>query len=358
MDTTLTTAMMLVSREKNRYTPINADKVHRGSFLTVHAGWLLPHIAQFIRDAHAKIAVDPFAGDWDMLRHVQDVINIEQLAGYDIAPCERSTRNDSLVHIPSIANAIAITNPTYLANHSAKRKGVWHSVRHYFTASRRTDLYQIALDRCLESYPHVVAIVPETFIGSGYPIHRLRHVTIIEGELFSDTDCPVCVVCFEPEETPRSTKVVYRNEKRVCTFSDIDRINPTPHHSIRLTFNDPNGPIALRAVDLTDPTKPIQFLLRNDIDYAQKNIKQSSRLITFISSPDIPQHRVAHLVHRANEILHTYRTQYDGVHLSPFKGNTRDGRRRRRLDYHAARALLEQAAGDLGLCARAQRLLL
>jgi hypothetical protein len=357
MNTASPTTMMLISREKNRYVPINAEKVHRGSFLTVHAGWLLPQVIRFIHEAHAGVVVDPFAGDWNMLHHVQEILGVKKIVGYDIDPRNGSQQNDSLVHLPAMENGIVITNPPYLANHSAKRKGVWNEVGHYFSESTRTDLYQIALDRCLAAYGHVVAIVPETFIRSNYPTHRLHHVSVIERALFEDTQCPVCIVCFGPDETPRSKKIIYRNEQRVCTLTELDRAIPAPNHRIQFTFNDPNGPIALRAVDLTDPEEPIRFLRRCEIDYEQKNIKESSRLVTFISSQDLSERHVDPLIHRANELLLLYRKQCDGIHLSPFKGNARNGRRRRRLDYSAARSILEQAAGDIGCSIHVQRLL-
>jgi len=341
-------AMMLVSRERNRYTPIDAEKVQRGVFLTTDAGWLLPQVLRFIADSGATVAVDPFVGDWHMLHHVRDAVGMRKLIGYDIDPRHGAKRNDSLVRIPPITNGIIITNPPYLANHSAKRKGVWSAVQDYFASSTRTDLYQIALDRCLESATHVVAIVPETFIRSNFPVHRLHHVSIIEDPLFEDTQCPVCVVCFGAQETPRSKKIIYRNSKHVCTFAKRDQTTLAPTRSVPLTFNDPHGTIALRAVDLTDPGQPIQFLHREDIDYAQEDIKESSRLVTFISVPGVPPRQLGAFISRANELLSAYRAICGGVHLSPFKGNTRHGQRRRRLDYNAARAILEQAAADLG----------
>ena len=347
---------MLVSRERNRYAPINAEKVQRGVFLTTNAGWLLPQVRRFIADSEATVAVDPFVGDRHMLHHVRDAIGIRELIGYDIDPRGGAERNDSLVHIPPTMNGIIVTNPPYLANHSAKRKGVWSVVQDYFASSTRTDLYQIALDRCLKSSAHVVAIVPETFIRSDFPMHRLAHVSIIENALFEDTQCPVCVVCFGAQETPRSKKIIYRNNTRVCTFAERDQKTLTPTRSVPLTFNDPHGTIALRAVDLTDPKQPIQFLHREDIDYAQEDIKESSRLVTFISIPSVPTRQLEAFISRANELLRAYRATCGGVHLSPFKGNTRHGQRRRRLDYNAARAILEQAAADLGCSPHIQRL--
>jgi hypothetical protein len=45
----------------------------------------------------------------------------------------------------------------------------------------------------------------------------------------------------------------------------------------------------------------------------------------------------------ANRILDAHRAATHDLLLSPFKGNARNGVRRRRLDYATARAILERA---------------
>ena len=44
-------------------------------------------------------------------------------------------------------------------------------------------------------------------------------------------------------------------------------------------------PPALRAVDATDPDRPISFMRKGDLDYDLSGIKNSSRLMTIIDTP-------------------------------------------------------------------------
>ena len=62
-----------------------------------------------------------------------------------------------------------------------------------FQNTGRGDLYEIALDKCLEAFDYVVAIIPETFLHSNYPKDRCAIVSILEKNPFEDTTFPVCV---------------------------------------------------------------------------------------------------------------------------------------------------------------------
>lgn len=117
--------------------------------------------------------------------------------GLDIDAALARRRNDSLRGIPRLKTGIIITNPPYLTNYSARRKGLFGDVERYFEANRHDDLYKIALERCLEAAEYVVAIIPETFINSSFPKARLASLTILEDNPFEDTDAPVCVACFD-----------------------------------------------------------------------------------------------------------------------------------------------------------------
>ena len=125
------------------------------------------------------ISVDPFAGQGDMLTLCESELGMDT-HGYDIQEELGWEINDSLVSVPRMAAAICITNPPYLANYSARRKSMWPMVGEYFEDSGRSDLYEIALDKCLGSYDHVVAIIPETFIHSTYPKDRCHSIVILE----------------------------------------------------------------------------------------------------------------------------------------------------------------------------------
>lgn len=64
-------------------------------------------------------------------------------------------------------------------------------------------------------------------------------------------------------------------------------------------------------------------------------------MITVIDVPKVTN--VNEFIEICNEILLEYRKQVSDILLSPFKGNKKNGPRRRRLDYKTARAIIEEA---------------
>ena len=78
------------------------------------------------------------------------------------------------------------------------------------------------------------------------------------------------------------------------------------------------------------------------IDYDLTNIKESSRLITLIEVC-ADDETIDKLIDHGNDILLDFRNKTSDILLSPFKGNKKNGERRRRLDYATARAILEDA---------------
>lgn len=322
-------------------TEEQVHKIKLGQFFTKKNIWLQPQIIKFIKDSKAKVVVDPFAGNGDLLKAVKN-IGITQLRGYDIDPLMGWTDNDSLINIPKITNSIIVTNPPYLAKYSAKRKKIHERVNKYFNNSSFQDLYQIALQRCLVN-DFVVAIIPETFINSRFSKDRLRSITILEENPFTDTDCPVCVACFGKRDINPLPIKIYKNKKYVGIFGKILSLKLRPRKLIRVRFNVRNGNVALRAVDLPNINKPIQFLLRENLNYNLDNIKYSSRLITIIDVPELPEDKYIAFIEKSNKILNQYRDKTEDILLSPFKGNNKLGIRRRRLDYATARAIIEIA---------------
>lgn len=88
--------------------------------------------------------------------------------------------------------------------------------------------------------------------------------------------------------------------------------------------------------------KKIQFMPLEKLKYNLDNIKVSSRLITVVELKDFDGDYIK-LSDKCNEILQKYREDSKDLNFSPFKGNGKDGKRRRRLDYKTARAIIEMA---------------
>jgi len=314
-----------------------------GQYFTIKDNWLLPQIKEFIINSNCSIAYDPFVGDGDMLLTAKS-LGINKTIGLDVEPKHEHKYNDSLSHIPTIKNAIVITNPPYLTNYSAKRKKIYKSVSKYFETSRYDNIYLIALEKMLQAQKYVVAIVPETFINSNFKDKtKLSSITIIEDNCFCDTEAPVCVVCFDGLAKDYAKIKVFKNNKYLNTLAYYEKMRMRPERSIKIRFNDIKGGIALRAVDTTNPNRCIEFMEPKYLDYDLSGIKHSSRLITLINIAGFRGRDLDIIINESNHILNEYRKKTDDVLLSPFKGNMSNGQRRRRLDYKTASAIIEKA---------------
>lgn len=338
---------MLVSKAKSQTVQVDVGKVSRGSFFTTDASWLTDSVRSFLTEAFATAgsALDPFAGDGHLLQLLETEFGVST-DGFDIHG-DRWPNNDSLLNIPNGQRSVIVTNPPYLANHSAKRKGVQSLTLQYF-AGGRDNLYKVALDRCLESADFVVAIIPETFLLADYPFDRLVLASVIEQALFADTDAPALVACFAPAASGLGkSALVYVSDRPVATLSQIlaSRL-PSGSSKRRLRFNEPTGRIGFRAVDGTAVGERIRFMPADDFSYPRSGVKVSSRLMTYLEIFDLDAAALPAFCAAANELLESIRTESQDLALAPFKGNNKAGRRRRRLDYELARRILLSTLED------------
>jgi hypothetical protein len=344
---------MLVSKSGNKTVDIDISKVSLGSFYTTKSGWLTAEVRAFLEKALVHSGgqlLDPFAGDGHLIDTIKsDPIlgkQVRQATGFDI---QGSTWpiNDSLVAIPNSTRAVIVTNPPYLANHSAKRKGVDELVAKYFANSTQKNLYRIALENCLASADYVVAIIPETFLLSTFPKHRLELAVVIQDSLFGDTDAPALVACFTKESCADAR--IFTGNQSMGTLGEILALRESSAPKRTIVFNDPKGRIGLRAVDGSDGESPIAFMPALEFDYSSRKVMVSSRLMTYLDLPDLSDDEIDSIIVRANAALQKVRKDSGDLVLAPFKGNDRNGRRRRRLDYALARKLLNGAYEGLRL---------
>jgi hypothetical protein len=169
---------------------------------------------------------------------------------------------------------------------------------------------------------------------------------VIQDELFGDTDAPALVACFGREAS--SDADVYTGTKQIGKLSKILSLRAKKESARqRIVFNDPAGRIGLRAVDGSDGNTPIQFVSAADFDYPTSSVLGSSRLMTYLDLPELLTDDVPKVIEAANVHLNRIRMSSGDLVLAPFKGNDRNGKRRRRLDYALARRILNQAALEI-----------
>lgn len=316
-----------------------------GQYFTKGACWLQPQVIDFIRDSKCSTAYDPFAGSGCLFAPVTNaVVSITKTVGLDIDSTQGWRVNDSLMKIPSEENAIIVTNPPYISNYSASRKRLGDGLRKYFELTKYDDVYLIALDRMLEAQKYVVAIIPETFINSHYRQKALlSSISILEENPFHDTDTPVVVVCFDSQPKAFSEIKIFKGSEFICTLQDVEDCRLVPDNSVPLKFNDPTGWLGVRCVDTTNPNDMLRFDFKENINYDwERGIKVSSRLLTLVSI-DVPNMKRAAFIAECNRVLKGVRQKSHDIMLSPFKGNMKNGVRRRRLDFQTCRAIIEQA---------------
>ena len=136
---------------------------------------------------------------------------------------------------------------------------------------------------------------------------------------------------------------VYKDSDYICTLKDVEDARIKPSNTVKMKFNDPKGWLAVRCVDTTNPEDMLRFAFKKDIDYDwEKGIKVSSRLLTLIDI-DVPTEKRVALIANCNKILNGIRMKSHDIILSPFKGNMKNGVRRRRLDFLTCRAIVEKA---------------
>jgi hypothetical protein len=73
----------------------------------------------------------------------------------------------------------------------------------------------------------------------------------------------------------------------------------------------------------------------------------SSRLMTYLDLPELSEGEITSVIVQANIALAKIRKDSGDLVLAPFKGNDREGRRRRRLDYALARRILNEAVAAM-----------
>lgn len=282
-----------------------------------------------------KVLLEPFAGANHIVRLMREAGYEQPWKCFDIdPPAPRAegvpiSRKDTLASFPK-GFEVVVTNPPYLARNSARRRGIG------FPDTRHDDLYKHALAITLDNVGHVAAIIPESFVVSDEFRDRLHATISLTSRMFSDTDCPVCLALFVPSKQGTDFQI-WDGGQLLGLHSEFSAIlgPASRRHSWR--FNDPRGSLGLRGVD-DGKTASIRFVRGETIDPSL--VKHTSRSITRIGG--LPESiDLDRFIAKANAALLDYRARTHDALMTPFKGLRADGKYRRRLDFTAARNLLD-----------------
>jgi hypothetical protein len=280
-----------------------------------------------------RVILEPFAGKGHICKllsqsgheFIWDCFDIDQ-------SLKRVSHRDCLRDFPKGYQA-CITNPPYLSIHFAKRKGIITEAKEYHGMQ---SLYQVAIQKALSECDFVAMIIPESFITSGLFRERLAAIISLPERMFTDTDMPVCLALWVPEQVLETE--IWRQNEYLGPVSGLLDEGPPSGCSHRISFNRVDGNLGLRAID-NSRERSIAFCEPDEIPV--HHVKHSARLLTRIQIDGTD--KVEEIIKEANRRLDAWRLKTEDLQLTAFKGVRKDGRFRRRLDYASARRFLSEA---------------
>ena len=311
----------------------NVTKIENGVFYTRKNPFDNIIFKKWFQANHLKnkVLTEPFAGDCDIIKHLQnlDINNKNNL--FDINPQNKNTiKNDSFENFPS-NNDLIITNPPWLYKSSAKRKQI------NFQNNKYDNLYKFALELCLKNSQYTAILLPATYLQTQLFFDYLQHYILITEKIFEDTEQPTCLCLFSNKKTDNFD--IYENEKFIGTYNHLRKYIPLKKNTTnsKIKFNAPNGNIGFISFDNTRQNS-IRFESAPKIN---KKIRTQDRMITKINI-DSKIKNINEFINQLNNDIENFRKKTNDIFLTAFKGLRKDGKYRRRMSYNLARLFIEQ----------------
>jgi hypothetical protein len=290
-------------------------------------------------DALSIVWLEPFAGSNNLIKMLMDMDLCNKFASFDINPKNSEVkRRDTIKKFPK-GYSVGVTNPPWLAKNSAKRRGL-----SIVDLGEYQDLYQLCIKKCLDNLDYLCAIIPESFITSGFFRDRLQRVVSINELMFEETDCPCCLAMWGKEKTDDFE--VWIGSSLVGSYSKLTKHIPKSNFRGKIVFNNPDGILGLKAIDNTKKAT-ISFIPGEEIP--KEKIKVSSRSLTRISFQPSVDVDINELINLCNRELYLYRRRTHDIFLTSFKGLREDGRYRRRLDWKMAEVIIGKCLEAIGV---------
>ena len=275
--------------------------------------------------------LEPFAGANYIIKALQKNGWAKDFSSYDIDPQSPDVqKNDSLKNFPQNYDVI-VTNPPWLAKNSAKRRNLPYPDCEF------DDLYKHCLDKSLQNAKYVAALIPASYLRTNLFMNRLHtYISLHDRGMFCDTDNPVALALFKPEDEISGGAEIYHDDKYIGNLQNLKKYLPKSDKKIAIRFNDPEGQLGFIAFDNTRAPS-IRFCLADELK--KYDISHSTRMITRIN---IDYHAsINKFVEILNKEIEYFRNSTSDVFLTPFKGLRQDGNYRRRMDFSLARKMIQ-----------------
>lgn len=341
-----------------------SKKRNLGQFYTKNADYILQGMIRVIPEENA-VVVDPFAGEWDILKFVRRRRSNSILEAYDLDPQNENTElRDSLLNPPDYEGKYIATNPPYLARNKCGDKTI-------FEKYETDDLYKAAIRSFVgftgnspcEGGFMVVPLnffcdrddTTRKFFLSKYEVSVLN---IFEEQVFNDTTYTVCSFSFRKKEnTNQRIRAHFHPSSQFKEFrissktgyrigSEFFRLLNKPKKDVRIgRLVDgkelPEGwhitNLYLRAIDTGSQAGRIALQINKEHFYA----KESDRTFaTIISSKELSREVEECLVDAFNVMLEEYRNKYCSLFLTNFRNST-TSYARKRIDFKTAFKMIE-----------------
>ena len=250
---------------KSLFRKIMTRKQQHGQYFTTTNPFKLPMVSEILKLHNNETILEPFAGSNNLIYMLRDIGVKNPFKSYDIEPKNKDIEyRDTLANFPTGYN-LCITNPPYLAKHSATKKGLKCEFGGY------DDLYKYALEKCLDNCETVFAIIPASFLNSNLFRDRLYQYILLNDKMFDDTEHPVCLAIFTKEHT---FTAVYEQDNFIGFLDELESFNQFVDVNKMgkiVKFNAPNGNLGLVAIDNTKEAL-IKFRRKLDFKLAKKLI--------------------------------------------------------------------------------------
>lgn len=289
--------------------------------------------------------IEPFSGSNNIVKMINDLgiknkwhcfdidnSNVNNFNKYEIKKC------DTLKNFPKVAN-VAITNPPFLSKDSSTKSKIdFHDCNY-------DNLYKLSLDVMLSNCEFVAAIIPESFIVKKLFHNRLYAFISLKIKMFEDTEYPVCLALFIPENLKydinleKNDFLIYKDKNKSILFSEAKKDDIYCEFKDKnFKINTENGKILVYTLDTANTF--IRFL-------KSEEIQKSTRHISKISFDNIDKYDLNVLIEKSNKILNDFRKKTDDLFLTSFRGLRKDNLYRRILNYKYIKIILSLAIKEI-----------
>ena len=267
-----------------------------GQFFTTNSEYILDGFQDYIKN---KNITDPFCGNKDLLNWAIKN-NAKSVIGYDIDKKYIDNKvtflNDSLKN--PLKYDFVLTNPPYLYKNKIKDNFI-------FTDTKNTDLYQISLEKIMNSQEGIV-IVPINFLSaenSKYIRNKffnkfdIIYCKLFTQQVFNDTTYSVIVFYFKIKEKPNFKQIFTLNIQPENIYKQItiyEKYNWQIGGEFLYLINNQNNKLNIKRLinkDIKDGNFKIRIArnhLKNieEINIDEKNYKLIKNNIIFLKAID------------------------------------------------------------------------